>query len=51
MEDFKADQNRDQGMENVIFVVRFEICTRGVAFKIMVGFLRFLKIALFVKSL
>ena len=37
-------------MENVIFVVRFLICTLGVGFKIMVGFLRFSEMGLFSKK-
>lgn len=30
MEDFKVIKIRHQGMEKAIFVVRFEICLRGV---------------------
>ena len=34
---------RDQGMGFYFFVLWFEICLRGVAFEIRVGFLGFLK--------
>ena len=34
----KTIKIRNLGMESVIFVVRFKICTRGVAFKMRVNF-------------
>ena len=43
----KSIKIRDQGMENVVFVVRFEICIRGVSLKIMAPFLRFERMGLF----
>ena len=51
MANFKATKIRDQGMEKRIFVVRFQICLRGVVFKIMDPFLCFSVLTLFVKSL
>ena len=47
MVDLKMIKKRDQGMENVIFMLRFKIYTRGVDFKIKPSPLRFLKIVLF----
>ena len=46
MGDFNINKKRDQGMENVIFVLRFKICIGGVGLKIRTiffFFLRFLK--------
>ena len=42
---------RDQGVEFVFFVLRFEICISGVAFKLKVCFLCFWEMGVFVKSL
>lgn len=34
MEDFKVTKKRDLGMKLGVFVLRFELCIRGVVFKI-----------------
>ena len=39
----KSNKIRDLGIESEIFVLRFKICVRGVAFEIRVSFLRFKK--------
>ena len=47
MEDFKIIKIRDQGVEKRIFVLCFKLCTRGVYFKLRVGFFCFLKMGFF----
>ena len=51
MVDFKKTKIRDRVIENYFFVLRFKICTYGVAFKIRVSFYCFSKLTLFVKNL
>ena len=50
MNDLNVIKIRDQGMDLRFFVVCFKICTRGLAFKLRVGFLCFLILTLFGKS-
>ena len=47
----KLTKKHYQGMENQFFMVRFKICICGVGSKIMVSFLRFLKLTLFCEKI
>ena len=51
MDNFKVNKKHDQGMEMVFFVVRLRICIGGVSFKLRLGFLCFVEMGVFGKSL